>query len=896
MTTYFTPPPQPVTEPRPIQPGTPAGWSRIPTMESDESTDREFVARVINHRASIRNWAVTQAALNERFYLGDQWIRPLARTIRDGLNYRFRLDRRYPRYLRSTTNLIAAAADNQITRISLREFVPNAQPRRGASHLETAARAAKSYLLHHLGQIAWEGDKREDAIAHMVIHATVGLVSYWEQRWLNEPRILSTAMECPACGEVYGNTRLPEAMVSAFGANLDAVRRVEGEPDAEPEVTFGVCVTCDSREPLREYEPTKSDLLRVDRFGLPLGLAEPGQQGGGQLEVLPIFRMFPENGGCGTQPNTLRYCGYEVPRSLEWVAEHLGDKLDVDALYPEDPRSLFGSDPILGGEYHQWWSAQGDVGVYDAHALVKTIVIQPQWGLEKGLVLTQVNDQVVKEPLLVPFETATGERREVERVKVALARYKRIPGLFWGRTPFSDAIGIQRRINRIDTMQDWMREHGQPQMYLPETVKITNVSEDEDEDGLALRQFQVHNAPQGFRVGDAITPAIPMTGNVYEQQRRAAIQDLSWVFGPVSVERGIVTPHDPKTTSGLALIRNEAAKEREPAEAAFSQMCEIAWGHQLELTYAFVTEEDTYAVKTASGRRELRAFAGADIMDHVDVEIEMQDEDEPATELRDGTAQAIQLGLYDTGDPDARDKALENMRLPRNVNERYVIQQRNAEAAWRAFVTKWEIPAIDYALHDPQTWFSVLGRRWIDDDGREIQIAARWDALLPRLAGWRENLALESDRDARQRAAYGAVPPEDWAARYAELRDAYGRARSDAAAAAAAAVGAGAPSPQPDAIPEPPPPPDPAVGFLPMALDLRIALVLRRMLGLPTDIPHPTARGLTEEGLRVGMVNELIRMYAVILAYGELRRVPQAPAPGGRGEPAAQPQTAEVPA
>jgi hypothetical protein len=337
--------------------------------------------------------------------------------------------------------------------------------------------------------------------------------------------------------------------------------------------------------------------------------------------------------------------------------------------------------------------------------------------------------------------------------------------------------------------------------------------------------------------------------------------------------------------------------KRGPRERGLISMYESAFEHILELNYAFRKEEQDYEIMNESGVYERKSYTGTDLLGTIKVKMSARPGYDETLYNKEATTEAIQMGLYQLDSPAAIDRALDNMKLPKDVNERQTLQIARAEMAWSDFMRIRKIPVIDPTIHDPAAWYSILGKRWLSDEAFALQREGKWEEFLPAIANWEiRKLEIEA-QDAQQKQIYGNVPPEMWGEKYAE-----GQAIRQQAMKAMKAMQDLQPPPTPPGMPAPPPPPQlppppeipppPLEGFLPEQLELRIYAIWRRM------VPELSAAFLavqSAEGLKAPMdskqkavktLDDLMKLRAVIEAYRlMLQGAGQPPPPGAPGMP-----------
>jgi hypothetical protein len=394
-----------------------------------------------------------------------------------------------------------------------------------------------------------------------------------------------------------------------------------------------------------------------------------------------------------------------------------------------------------------------------------------------------------------------------------------------------------------------------------------------------------------------------MSGDAYMGERAQILKDAQLLGAPQDIEMG-ASPGSVKTTSGLMLLSEEASQKRGPRERGLVMMYEGAFEHILELNYAFRKEEQSYEIMNESGVYERKAYTGGDLLGTIKVKMAARPGYDETLYNKEATTEAIQMGLYKLDTPAAVDRALDNMRLPKDVNGRQTLQISRAEMAWSDFMRSRAIPVIDPTMHDPAAWYSILAQRWMSDDGWAIQRKAAWSDLLPSLANWETKKVEMEMQDTAQKSMYGSLPPEMWGQQFEQATAARQQAvqviKSMQSMQPPPMPPGMPPEAPPPALPEPPQiPPPPIEGFLPEQLELRIYAIWRRLvpeLG-PGLLALEAAKGLKGTPIDSKMkalqeLDALMKLRAVIEAFRLMLTGQATPAPPPGAAPPGAPMGA----
>jgi hypothetical protein len=829
-------------------------WNSVPPLGCKDEDAKKFIARVVNEKARLRRWNLLRKARNLNFYRGRQWFNVPRELVGDGATgYRFQDVERPSNsvFPMPVDNLIAPGVDNEVSRLVRKEYIPNTHADDQKPDLEAAARLAKDLLLHDIREQRW-ADTRTALAFDLTVGGTCTARSIWDETATDMIPVASLdAVQCPSCHEKFASKRIPMAQARAgipgAGGSLpiplmhtdsEALAPVEGEPSV---LEMKVCPLCvNSRVPLQPYQPGVEDIQgEGDIFGRPMGEMVP--RGMGVMEVVSQFEYFPENGGVNVEPSTVKVHGQKTPRELEWIASRCPDY--ADRLKPDTSADLMKCQP----EGVSRVGAGDEEGVYDHHAFLIEVYVDPMPlpGLELGRRFWQSGEHLIKnDELIVEVEAPDGEMRKVKRAVYSSARFKRMPGQFWGVTPVDDAVPLNRRLNELDAQMTDIREHGVPWVAVPPG---TEIHESEADSG-AMRYVEIESLNPNWTPKDSIVNQRPLSGADYMPERDRIKQAIEEKIGPQPIEIGVNQP-SVKSGEHAQIVAEEAAQKRGPRERDLVNQAEAIWTHHLEVTWAFRKEQGEMEVERAAGQFERKSYLGTDLLGQTRIKIEAQSNFDKTLYQTQAAERAATSGLYGdlSQDDVAREKVIELMNLPKLKEDRS-IQIKRAEQVWSEFLRDAKIPTIDETVHDMWLWYQVLGKRWQTDEGVELQSDADWDGVVKKLSGWENKLAQAEALDMQQRAIYEGYPPEQWEQIHAE-----GTALAQKAA-----------MPVPGMPPTPPqlPPAPPANGqFLPENKADRLLMLWTNMLtppAMPLPPGAPPPPGIPPN------TQKLLEFYAVI--------------------------------
>jgi hypothetical protein len=910
--------------PRPVAPKTPVpSWlvNGVPTMETEDERVKEYMERLINPLSPRRRWHTQRAAMHLWAYLGRQWILPMGTLAPGEGSYHFSeiVRNSEAAFPRPVTNLCAPAVDNEVSRLTRKELVPDTSVSRNQPEWMAAARLAKDIVKWEMSKQMWP-DKREETAFNLCVDGTVGLRTWWDENNVDLSIVAPPdSRQCPSCGRKFASARVPATFASLglpapegptemlHKETLRPGQLMQGEATAMfpqgielAEMTH--CPYCAAPTPLNPYMVSELEAAREeDVFGRQMGLAVP--RGEGLLDTVSLHDYYPENGGIGVEPHEQRMFGQMSVRPLEWIATRFEEL--ADDLHAEEPAQLIKLNPlyadrIMAGTQQYGGGAVG-LEVYPNHARVRELTVLPQVGiagLERGAWFIMVGAELIRRELCIEVPTNSDrkpdETRLVPRVKYHFARFKRVPKNFYGWTFLSDLLPINRRLNELDAQVVDLRERGVPNMWGPAGLEIHTR---EDVAG-SMRYIEYDAAGTAWTPRDGIFPGVALAGNEYFQERRSILEDARMVGLPQDIEIG-GSPGSVKTTSGLMLIAEEAGTKRGPRERSLGSMYESAFDHVLEMNHAFRQEESAYEVVDQAGQFEIKSFTGSDLLPNTRVKMTARAGYDIQLYNKEAAAEGMQLGLYTLDSPAAKDRILDLMKLPKDVNENQTLQIQRAEMAWADFRRDMRVPAIDQTIYDPLTWYSVLGKRWFDDDCLAMQRTAGWEQIIHKLNNWPQKMAEIEAQEAPVKAIYGKIPKEQWLQVYQQGEEMTVQANQNFQAASTRY--AALPPQDQQMMPPPQPPPFPSfpkppleTGFLPEVLELKIYEVWRRMtpelqMGVKAaeSLEDAKGGGDTENLL---MLDALMQMRAVIEAFRLMLQGPAAGAmPPGAPPPGAPP-------
>lgn len=892
-------------------------WLKLPTLDDTDQQVIDWMNRHLDYTSPRRRWQTQAAALKLWFYLGRQWI--VARTALAAHNggYHFEDIHRESSaaFPQPVTNLIAPAVDNWVARLSRKEYTPDADAGRKTPEYLAAARLAKHIMSWEMRREDW-GVKREALCFNLVIEAVSNCRTWWDENDVEQTLVASPdAVKCVACGRMFASPMVDPKM-AAFGIlPPDAQGQVlpfqhsetlKEEPGSSTDARMIYCPYCSQLALLKPFDMSEEEAGSSDAFGAPMGKVVPSGQP--CIEPISIHEYYPQNGGLGLEPHEQKVFSQVKVRNLEWIALRVPELRDT--LKAESPQQLLRYNPLYADRIFQGGGGGYGLGsgyeAYYNHARMFEVTVEPQPipGLEEGAWFIKVNDKIVRRPLCMKVDVPEGEPVLVPRSKYHFARFKRMPGNYWGRSFVDDMIPLQRRLNELDAQGIDLRERGKPSMWVPEGTELYT----KDDVTGSLNVINYDGVAPGWEPRQALFPGIPLTGSVYSEERNQILRDMQALGAPEEIERG-QAPGSVKTTSGLMLLSEEASRKREPQERAMVTMYQSIFTHYIQMLWAYRREDASYDVQKEGGVYELESYSGTDLLGDLRVKMEPRVGYDQTLYNKEAASEALTLGLYKLDSPAAVDRILELMKLPKDVNENQTLQITRAEQAYSNFLRDGKVPNIDTTLYDAATWYAVLGKRWHEDDSYIKQQECGWPDVVPAIVGWQQKLAETTAAEAVTKPIYGKFPPSQWP-QIKQAGDMKVKQSIDAYEMAQRSFQATTLRMPPGAVPPPPPTPPtmmsfpdpPNEPFLPEPIEQKVYTIFRRMLpdldqglvaaeqgaklgGAAPSSPQTQQVIALDGWLRMRSVIEGFRMLATAGAQGAMPGAPPVPGAGPPGAP-----------
>lgn len=871
-------------------------FNRFPGNDAAPQDILDYRDRHFAHYFTYRDRHMQRIVKNIYYDIGRQWVELNDAVLIDGARgYAFRemLSNSEVEYPRPVTNIIAPSIDVEFATLAKRQWIPKIPTYSPNPRIEASSKVAHEILLDRLDKLQWD-TSRDSFIRNMITMGTATFHSFWDQSHFDVVwAAVSDPLECPSCGAVVADRKVPMGMMALRRDNPNATMTDLRDTDLNKDdmVGLNLCPQC-AKSTLRPTNLTPETSQGQDIFGRDLGRMVP--KGNTNLELLTPFEYYPHNAGIFQTPETMRQHGMCKVRSLDWIEEHWPEI--IDNVQPEDPLDLLREHPLLGE-----WDIVGrfdnaglDTGIFDNHCRVYELVAEPSHRYPKGRLIRIVgrDNPIIAEnrALVVDLEDPNGKKiAHVPLVVFASARWKVREGEFWGKGLPDDLISVQNRINGIDSQTIDARERmGSPNLLVPDDSNLTGPESRSGYGTAKIFKYRVSLANPQSKPEVFGSILMPQGVNI---ERDQMMQDATRIIGPADIELG-EAPRNVTTTSGLQILGEQAERRRGTRERGITTSFKRVWEHQLQMLWVLRDEPDEYAYQNPSGAWEVAEFTRDHIAGHTRVEVERQAYIDRSIMIRESTRQAITDGLVDIMDPLVRKKAIELMGLPNDLNEKSNVQIDQAKRVWVDFIDRGKVPVVDATLDDPFLNAQVLGTFLKQDEGRLRAEESGWPLLVPIIAGWQEELQRITLLDQKTRMQYGGEPPPEQANEmFARLQVEYAQAKDQYDLASSGRLG---PLAKQATLQTPPPEPPLPPNFVPRQIEERIYLVWQKMIQNKVDMKQfygVLARTQKDPDIVAFKVETFLRFRAVVEAY-KLMAGPSAPAPGGVPPPGPPPGAA----
>lgn len=303
-------------------------------------------------------------------------------------------------------------------------------------------------------------------------------------------------------------------------------------------------------------------------------------------------------------------------------------------------------------------TTSGDSMMVDEAAVVKEYYERPTQKNPKGRLIVVANNK-----LLYAGDSPYTGTEQGDWHPYSACRWEIVPGRFWGKSPFDDAVEVQKHINTIDSVIILNRKTmAIPQKLIPRGTMANNDSWG----GRPGQKVPYTMGPQGEK--PETIPAAGLDAQVF-QERAQKVEDIKSITGAIDILKGD-RPPGVTAFSALNLLFEVGAGKLFPVADRWKRFTESSQRKQLQLVATKYREpRPHYIQRLMSMNTELTAdqikdFIGKDLYDNCNVLID------PASSVPRMKAaeqaklmELAQLGVLQLENPANRSEFLQRMDL-----------------------------------------------------------------------------------------------------------------------------------------------------------------------------------------------------------------------------------------
>lgn len=634
------------------------------------------------------------------------------------------------------TNVVLGLLDNEYSKLDKKKAKGKVRSKVKRQGEQGAAEAGDEILDHHLDQLKWPRIRRNAAF-RFVTTGTMLLHSLWETTYLDTVRVgIDNACKClnPECGCTYASREVkPEIAMGLPPEQKAKIQRedsfVSDDASMKTKFTLGVCLQCGA--PMRDkYTPTPEEAQGQDPFGAELGEDVP--KGDARLESLHPAECYFENEGIGVEPDSFESVAIEQIKSLDWIRSHFKHP-ELEKLKPEDPVML-ADRAFTSGQYapDQRTTSADSRNLYRNHARVRRFYQKPLSKDDMGRYVIMAGPLLITDSDLCFWATdGKGRKHKDVRAKVVTpARFWPKEGEIYGMPAIAPLLSPQRRLNMISSqIVDRRERHVELVMSTP---------------GMKLRPGGNIAGLTGSRLiydwdAEAQVPPTLIETKLIDE---GVYKEIDWlerymqsVMGAFDADEGREAPAGTPAIM-YKLQAEQASIRRGPREEELKNAYEEAFSHQMVLLQQFAREPREFWVKGAGEQWEEKSFQGADLIDQTDIYVEEEPDYDEDTYGKEILLTADERGIIDKTDPVTLHEVGKQLGLPSSITERRSIQIEDAARKWAKFEKEGKVPVIEPTQDDHGTKFAFYGKALMGDDGLALKEKARWEEILPLIAGW----------------------------------------------------------------------------------------------------------------------------------------------------------------
>lgn len=439
----------------------------------------------------------------------------------------------------------------------------------------------------------------------------------------------------------------------------------------------------DKEEELRErlalWAVTTGNAFRKDYWDPDAA----GGQGDTRVEVPPPFTMTVNPQASNDQD--IEWIMETQPRSFNWIRRvydkegdgftGLANTVKAEASYNEAIQRLLSIRSL--GEFHSDWTYGYDDRVFKNYAIVKEWYAKPTVGYPKGRVVVTANGVT----LFALDESPYYDEEQGLWHPYTHMNYLNVPGNYWGRTPMSDGIDIQRSINTHYALIELNNQRtASPHLLVPFQAGVHKGSFSGKPGTIYRYKFN----PQFPGAKPEVLEGRGLPRDVFALLETFKTE-LSNIMGVHDVLKGDRISGI-NNYSSLELLREEANKNMNGPVRRFERLIEQGCRLKLVLLQRFLLENrEDFTLRLQTYNKDITAlmiesFKGADLRgNHAVRVIARSITPRSIAAQRSAIVEAAQYGVLDFSDPVARAKAAELLDVPINVESDVHVKKADAE-------------------------------------------------------------------------------------------------------------------------------------------------------------------------------------------------------------------------
>jgi hypothetical protein len=738
----------------------------FPPKGSDSTKLRAYVDAACDQKSSYRTDLYREWGLSKNMFESNQWVRIDAR--RDARNA-FRWTSQDPAddIPKPVHNKILELVDNEVGKTSRRQSRPYVRPRTGGSEAKRGGtRLGNEVLNWHLEKIHW-GRVRHEGIWKNTVYGVGIWLSVWDLDWRKTVRVgLPDAVKCsdPSCNFKLASTKLPpEALKGLPPEHRNRVQLSASMENGQSTITgeAKACLQCPESKPLTSAKLLPNEIEGSDTYGRPLAKDVP--LGDGNIELISPEYFFPENEGIGIDPRNMTSFVINKPESLDYIASHYDVTVDEEGRVFKGTEEIKAEDPATIAEYLM---TLGDTNFYSAgvkealsarnvyrrHVRLRRAFQMPTRQYPLGRMVHIANNVVlVDDDMMSPCKHKKGEF--YPRVKAGVARFWPRDGEFFSQGMIVPLISPQNRLNMaFSQITDNRERNGTDGLIITKGMRLLSPN--------WLKNFSGRVAvwdmdPEAPNMVPQPLPSRMIDSRIYEETDRIETHMRS-LTGQQDVDVGKAAPGI-KAARAIQLLQEKSSERRDQRNQELDECFQDLFSHQLVLLSEKVIEPRTYETQGPGKSWEIKEFTGLDLAGLTDVRVDVEASFSDQLYEAQAVEEALDKGLIPIDTPVAKREVAKVLRIPQTLMDESNVQIDDAERKWFRFKQEHKVPNLDESLDNHVIFWQVYGKALKSEDGQECIERAKWEDLLPLLAGWEEKLAMAEQADQMARTLPGLM-------------------------------------------------------------------------------------------------------------------------------------------